>query len=116
LFSNKGWYRDCSVIPHTTDVDLAMWINEYDKNIKEHFLKNNEVRLAMSLGLIREGYELRLYSKTAKTFDLFFMYKHNETFQWNGYHTQKHIYRYVLKNRQLISNLVFLMSLNNFWE
>ena len=70
-----------------------MWSFEYEKKIKEHFLNNNEVRLAMHLGLLREGYELRLFSNKQKTFDLFLMYKHNETFMWNGYHTKKHIYR-----------------------
>ena len=88
-----GWYRECSMIEHTTDVDMAMWSFDYEKKIKEHFLNNDEVRLAVTIGLVREGYELRLYSKTLKTFDLFLMYKHNETFQWNGYHTQRHIYR-----------------------
>ncbi len=88
-----GWYRECSIISHTTDVDLAIWSDDFETKIKEHFLKSDKMRLAITIGLIKEAYELRLFSKTSKTFDLFLMYKHNESFQWNGYHTQRHIYR-----------------------
>ena len=47
-----GWYRDCGVIPHTQDVDLAIWAHEYDKKIKKHFLGNKIVRVWGTLGLV----------------------------------------------------------------
>jgi phosphorylcholine metabolism protein LicD len=47
-----GWYRDCGIIPHTQDVDMAVWANEYDNRIKRHFLGNKLVRLWGSLGLV----------------------------------------------------------------
>ncbi len=47
-----GWYRDCGIIPHTQDVDMAVWAHEYDNRIKRHFLGNKLVRLWGSLGLV----------------------------------------------------------------
>ena len=48
-----GWYRDCGIIPHTTDVDLAIRADEYDNRIKEHFLGNKIVRVLATLGLVK---------------------------------------------------------------
>ena len=47
-----GWYRDCGVIPHTKDVDIAIWFHEYDSQIEKHFLGNKIVRVIISLGMV----------------------------------------------------------------
>ncbi len=47
-----GWYRECSIIPHTADVDLAVWSHEYETRIKEYFLGNTVVRVWGSLGMV----------------------------------------------------------------
>lgn len=47
-----GWYRDCGIIPHTQDVDLAIWADEYENKIKEQFLGNKIVRVWGTLGLV----------------------------------------------------------------
>lgn len=72
-----------------------MWYNEYDNNLKKHFIENEDIRLAIAIGLPQEGYEMRLLSRTHRTFDLFLVYKYNETHQWNGYHFKRYVYRYI---------------------
>lgn len=47
-----GWYRDCGIIPHTQDADLAIWAHEYDDRIKKKFLGNKIVRVWGTLGLV----------------------------------------------------------------
>ena len=49
-----GWYRDCGIIPHTQDVDLAIWADEYDDRIKKHFMGNKKVRVWGTLGLVSD--------------------------------------------------------------
>lgn len=79
-----GWYRDCGIIPHTQDVDMAIWAHEYDARIKKHFLGNKIVRVWGTLGLINDSFEFRLYNDQF-TFDMFMVYKTNLTHQWCGY-------------------------------
>ena len=47
-----GWYRDCGIIPHTQDVDLALYAQEYDRRIKSYFLGNKKVRVWGTLGFV----------------------------------------------------------------
>jgi hypothetical protein len=82
-----GWYRDCGIIPHTTDVDFAIWSREYTTDIRAHFLGNNVTRLAIELGMQNDSYELRL-SSHGYTFDLFLVYGLNETHDSCGYQVQ----------------------------
>lgn len=50
LFS--GWYRDCGVIPHTTDVDINVWDDEYDMGIKRFFLGNKKLWIYQQIGTV----------------------------------------------------------------
>ena len=83
-----GWYRDCGIIPHTQDVDVAIWAHEYDDRIKKHFLGNKIVRVWGTLGLKNDSYEFRLYNDQF-TFDMFLVYKLNLTHQWCGYQVNR---------------------------
>jgi len=47
-----GWYRDCGIIPHTTDFDYAIWAHEYDDRIKNTFLGNEFVSLVLIHGMV----------------------------------------------------------------
>ena len=49
-----GWYRECDIIPHTSDVDFAIWSHEYDPKIKEYFLGNTAVRVWGTLGMVND--------------------------------------------------------------
>ena len=79
-----GWYRDCGIIPFTQDVDMAVWSHEFETKIKRHFLGNPIVRVWGTLGLYNDSYELRLYNDLF-TFDMFLVYKTNDSYQWCGY-------------------------------
>ena len=105
--TNKGWYRDCGYIPHTTDGDLAMWEHDYDDSVFNKFKGNKNAMLVQTLGLRREAFELRLFTSHFFTIDIFLMYNVNATFQWNGNHINikrieevKILFLYLLKGYQ----------------
>ena len=83
-----GWYRDCGIIPHTQDVDMAIWHSEYEPKIKKHFLGNKIVRVWGTLGLVNDSFEFRLFNDVF-TFDMFLVYNLNETNQWCGYQVHR---------------------------
>jgi hypothetical protein len=86
-----GWYRDCGVIPHTTDIDFGIWSREYEPEIRQFFLGNEYSRLGIELGLRNDSYELRLVNQQF-TFDLFLVYPNNETHDWCGYQVRRRKY------------------------
>jgi hypothetical protein len=69
-----GWYRDCGIIPHTQDVDFAVWAHEYEPSIKKEFLGNSVVRIWGTLGSLNDSFELRMFNDKF-TFDIFLTYK-----------------------------------------
>jgi hypothetical protein len=83
LFS--GWYRDCKLIPYTTDADFAMFARDYDIRIKNKFLGNPNVSLWMQYGLVNDSYEFRLENDYFY-YDIFFTYEYNSTHMFSGYH------------------------------
>jgi hypothetical protein len=92
-----GWYRDCSIIPHTQDVDFAILADEYDTRLKKTFIGNKIVRLWSTLGLLNDSYEFRMFNDRF-TFDLFLVYKTNQTHQWCGYQVNRSKFRRWLPN------------------
>lgn len=69
-----GWYRHCGIVPWTTDMDLAMWIDEYDDEILQKFIGNQKLFIWEKLGMKKMGLEFRMYG-CDWTYDMFFMYK-----------------------------------------
>ena len=47
-----GWYRDCGIISHTKDVDLAIWSHEYDENILKLFMGNSIMNIWLVIGFV----------------------------------------------------------------
>ena len=70
-----------------------MWDYEYEDKILQKFRGNKNAKLAMTLGLLKQGFELRLISSLSYTIDIFLMYKINTTYQWNGYQGNRVLYR-----------------------
>ena len=83
-----GWYRDCGIIPHTQDVDISIYEDEYDDEIKKWFLGNPIVHLRLTLGIKRKAYEFRM-SGCSFTYDIFLMYKISKKKICNYYHQEK---------------------------
>jgi hypothetical protein len=88
-----GWYRDCGIIPFTTDIDLFLFSKEYDSRIKKHFVRNQNAILETVFGLPTDLYQLRVRdNKDAHTLDLFVGFPFNATHQATGYHIGRFAY------------------------
>lgn len=89
-----GWYRDCGIIPFTSDTDIGMWIEEYEYKIVDKFIGNPNLRLLLSFGSPNESYELR-FTDDFFQYDCFFFYKHNETHQFLPYFHGNYVSKFV---------------------
>lgn len=67
--------------------------------------------LALTLGLKKEAFELRLLTLHKYTIDIFLVYKMNDTYQWNGYQSLRKLFRY-----DCFVNLVRSCKLYNFFS
>ncbi|VDN01328.1 unnamed protein product [Thelazia callipaeda] len=77
-----GWYRECSFIMDTTDVDLAMKIDALNPIMMKNLEKTKEFKLYWILGKINDSLELSVYSNNIKI-DLFFLYENADS-AWVG--------------------------------
>uniref|UniRef100_A0A915PU34 Fukutin n=1 Tax=Setaria digitata TaxID=48799 RepID=A0A915PU34_9BILA len=84
LFSGTllGWYRECSFIKDTTDVDMAMRITSLDPVMLKHMEKSSEFKLHWILGKVNDSLEVSIYSGNIKI-DLFFLYENKDS-AWVG--------------------------------
>jgi hypothetical protein len=89
-----GWYRECGIISHTSDIDLGIPYHEYNEEFKNFFIGNSHAPLVLTFGLINDSYELRVF-KDSVQFDMFIVYKHNDTHQWCGYQEQRKKFKFV---------------------
>ncbi|XP_013387627.1 fukutin [Lingula anatina] len=76
-----GWYRQCDIIPHTTDVDFGIWIKDYNKKIVPSFLSHG-FSLDHQLGKVSDSFQLSFKYGDVKL-DIFFFYEEGE-YMWNG--------------------------------
>ena len=98
-----GWYRDCGIIPHTTDMDIAMKIEEYDEELFHEFLGNENMHLTIEYGFPDDSLEFALTNRYFK-YDIFFVYNWNSTCEYYGYHLNS------MKFKQWIPNFKKLCS------
>ena len=50
-----GWFRQCSVISHGKDMDIGMWIKDYNKQLIDEF-QNNGLYLEHLFGRVKVKY------------------------------------------------------------
>ena len=81
------------VIPHTTDVDLAMFEDELSSNVRDSFLGDSVNSLSVIFGFKNDSYEMRLRNNDKLQFDIFVTYKYNTTNSWCGYQIGRKKYR-----------------------
>ena len=76
-----GWYRQCDFIPYSRDVDIGIWIKNYNQSIISSF-KERGFRLKQMLGKVEDSFELSFEMENVKL-DIFFFYEDSK-YMWNG--------------------------------
>ncbi|CAJ0584733.1 unnamed protein product, partial [Mesorhabditis spiculigera] len=82
-----GWYRECSIIPHTYDMDLGIRHAEFSPSLQHHFATlptNGPLALYRILGMPSEGYEMTVYAWDFELpVDIFIVYDEGR-YSWVG--------------------------------
>lgn len=76
-----GYYRECDFIPYSRDVDIGIWIEDYNPKLIDAF-SVNDLPLIHSFGKIDDSFELSFLDKDIKL-DIFFFYR-EQNHVWNG--------------------------------
>ncbi|KAM4612899.1 ribitol-5-phosphate transferase FKTN [Polymixia lowei] len=76
-----GWYRQCSIIPYSRDVDLGIFIKDYRPDIVSAFQKAG-LPLKHKFGKVEDSLELSFQGRDVKL-DIFFFYEEGDI-MWNG--------------------------------
>ncbi|KAG8192762.1 hypothetical protein JTE90_009782 [Oedothorax gibbosus] len=88
-----GWYRECGVIPYTSDVDFAAWAEEVDNldQVVKLFSDDKHLKLKQRMGIVEQGLELNLNCYKVRV-DLFFLYKESNGTWYAGHRPSKGYY------------------------
>lgn len=76
-----GWYRQCSIIPYSKDVDLGIFIKDYKPDIIPAFQMAG-LPLKHKFGKVKDSLELSFQGQDVKL-DIFFFYEEKDHV-WNG--------------------------------
>ncbi|CAP30873.2 Protein CBG11699 [Caenorhabditis briggsae] len=87
-----GWFRECTVIPHTTDMDLAIFSENWNSQFFEFlWSRQSDFRVKRQLGMVNDSYEITVVPKSGfpTPIDIFLLYEtKNETtgvdYRWVG--------------------------------
>lgn len=78
-----GWFRQCDIIPHSKDVDIGIWIKDYNALLITAF-EQNGLFLKHKFGRMDDSFELSFRTKEDYVkLDIFFFYEEKE-YMWNG--------------------------------
>ncbi|CAH0392462.1 unnamed protein product [Bemisia tabaci] len=79
-----GYFRQCGIIPYTTDIDIGMFIESYNPKFEDVMIKHG-FRLKHKFGLPNDSFELsfNMASDSSLKLDVFFFYKEGQ-YYWNG--------------------------------
>ncbi|KAF3701583.1 Fukutin [Channa argus] len=76
-----GWFRQCSIISYSHDVDIGIFITDFSSNIVTAF-RDAGLSLKHKFGKVEDSLELSFMSDDVKL-DIFFFYKDGDVI-WNG--------------------------------
>lgn len=76
-----GWFRQCDLISHTTDVDIGIFIKDYREEMIS-LLENTGLVLTHRFGKVTDSFELSFLYGDIKL-DIFFFYV-TDKYVWNG--------------------------------
>ncbi|ESO96881.1 hypothetical protein LOTGIDRAFT_159629 [Lottia gigantea] len=82
-----GWYRQCGIITHTTDLDVLILRKDYTENILKS-LKKIGFSHTQTFGKLNDSYEYSFRWSGVKL-DVFFAYKENDTWWLGGTNGKK---------------------------
>jgi len=77
-----GWYRECGIIPDTTDMDLMFPASEYKLEFEQELKTDQKMKLYWILGKPDDSLELSVYAWSIKI-DLFALYEEKNQ-SWVG--------------------------------
>jgi fukutin len=101
-----GWYRQCGIIPYTSDADFATWSIYASESVTQQFIKNDVgLKLRYIYGIPEDGYQYAFYTKNGRfRVDLFYMYEEDGNFTYTGHIPSKKAYfRYIYPKFTLCS-------------
>ena len=67
-----GWYRDCGIIPHTTDMDVAVRASQLDSPLVDAFRGKPKLPLTTAFGRRNDSFEMRAQDANAQI-DIFYL-------------------------------------------
>ncbi|XP_047425599.1 fukutin [Mugil cephalus] len=76
-----GWFRQCSIISYSRDVDIGIFVEDFRPDIVSAF-RDAGLSLKHKFGKVEDSLELSFLSEDVKL-DIFFFYKDGDVF-WNG--------------------------------
>ncbi|GMS90069.1 hypothetical protein PENTCL1PPCAC_12244 [Pristionchus entomophagus] len=85
-----GWYRECSIIPHTFDGDFAVLRREYRPQMHDHLKSQSGFRLSRRLGREYDSLEFTVKTgfRTGAPIDIFILYDQDDNRVYShGLHT-----------------------------
>jgi hypothetical protein len=89
-----GWYRECNIIPHTADADIALLSHEFSiEQLKKH-LAVPKITLFQTFGFLNDSFEYRVVYNNEQI-DMFLNYDYNSTCRLYGYYLAQHKIRFV---------------------
>lgn len=77
-----GWFRQCNVISHGKDMDIGIWIKDYNKQLIEEFHRNG-LYLEHVFGKVKDSFQISFRTIDDVKLDIFFFYEEG-TYMWNG--------------------------------
>lgn len=77
-----GWYRECDIIPHSGDVDIGIWIRDFNPDIIDQ-MERNGFLLKNIFGKVLDSFEISFVDENDIKLDIFFFYDEDE-YVWNG--------------------------------
>uniref|UniRef100_A0A1I7WC90 LicD family protein n=1 Tax=Heterorhabditis bacteriophora TaxID=37862 RepID=A0A1I7WC90_HETBA len=93
-----GWYRECSIIPHTKDIDFAIRIEEHKPSLLEDLQKNTTLfKVKRKFGRVDDNYEFTLIPTNSKKpmIDIFWLYSSQKNSWVGGTDRSGSKYRYI---------------------
>ncbi|CAL1266111.1 unnamed protein product [Larinioides sclopetarius] len=88
-----GWYRQCDVIPYTSDADFAAWASQVDDldDILQRINKSDNLELRQRMGIVEQSLEFNLNCHKLRA-DVFFLYPESNGTWYAGHRPSKGYY------------------------